>query len=87
MNARRVAELHLQLAELHRELADALVEGDDAADSNAQPAPLPPPPAPAPKKRTRRTGGPLVVAPVVPPDDVTRARARAQLNRLGFRGP
>ncbi|WP_437512331.1 hypothetical protein [Sorangium sp. So ce1099] len=87
MNARRVAELHRQLAELHRELADALVEGDDTADSKAPAAPLRSPPAPVPKKRARRVGGPLIVAPVVPPDDLTRARARAQLDRLGFRRP
>lgn len=86
MNARRVAELHRQLAELHRELADALVEGENVANGNAHPEPPPPPPAP-PKKRARRGGAPLVVAPVVPPSDLDRARARAQLDRLGFRRP
>ncbi|AUX30477.1 MULTISPECIES: hypothetical protein [Sorangium] len=72
MSPRRVVELHRQLAELHRELANALVEGDNFADSNAPPAP----PWRAPPRR-----------PVEPPDDLTRARARAQLDRLGVRRP
>lgn len=88
MSPRCIAELHRQLAELHRdELTDALVEGDDAADSSSPLALVPPPPAPMPKKRARRVDGPLVVAPVMPPVDLTQARAPAQLDRLGFRKP
>jgi hypothetical protein len=78
MNARRVAELHRQLAQLHGELADALVEGEAANDE---------PPPPPPEKKRRRAVAPLVVAPLSPPDDLTRARARDNLNRLGFRRP
>jgi len=78
-NKRRVAEIHQQLAELHRELADVLREGEERVGAE------PPESSPSVPERRRRPTGPLVLAPVIPPDDVTRARARAQLQRLGFR--
>ncbi len=64
MSPRCIAELHRQLAELHRdELTDALVEGDDAADSSSPLALVPPPPAPMPKNAPDASTGPLSSRP------------------------
>lgn len=74
MNSQRVAELL-------RQLADAIAEGETVEKTPPAPAP------PASPKRRRRPVAPLVVAPIAPPDDLTRARARDNLQRIGFRRP
>jgi len=73
-SARRAA-IFRQLGELFRELAE-----DEGAVDGA-------PPQPPAEKQRRRPVAPLVAAPLAPPDELMRARARRQLERKGFRRP
>ena len=70
MNSRRVAELLRQIAELHQELAVAILEEASTND---------------PPKKPRLPVVPKIVPPVEPPSEIDRERARRQLRRLGYR--
>ena len=70
MNARRIAELHAEIAKLHQELAEAMVP-DEAA-----------PVEPKTRRRVRVHPGP--VNPDRVPSDVDAARAARMLRRRGI---
>ncbi len=84
---RDLAALDRQRAALQVALADELDPLGACDDSRARLAETPAegPPCKSAKPRRGRAAAPLVAAPVAPPDEVTAARARQQLQRLGFR--
>lgn len=79
--ARRAAALLADLASLLAEVADAGAGAGAGSEADRQP-----PPEAKPRPRRPRVV-PLVAAPSGPVDDLTAARARKSLCRLGFRRP
>lgn len=72
MNARRIAEIHVELAKLHQELAEAMAP-DDAA--------------PTPDERPRRRRVRVHPGPVHPdrtPSEIDAARAARMLRKRGI---
>lgn len=76
MNARRVADLHRELARVHAELAEAL-ESEDviAADE---------PSSPRAKRAAAPTTKPRLVRPEGDNDELSRRKAQTFLRRQGY---
>lgn len=72
MNPRRVAELHRQLAQLHGELADALLEGEAVEAAPTEPTRT--------KPRPRRQ----LYRPPANITDLDRQRAKRALEKAGL---
>lgn len=70
MNARRIAEIHIEIAKLHQELAEAMAP-DDAA------------PAEVPRRRRVKVH-PGPVHPDRTPSEIDAARAGRMLRRRGI---
>jgi hypothetical protein len=68
MNLRRVAEIHVEIAKLHQELAEAMAPDDAVASL----------PAARPIRKVR-----VHPAPLAPPNDIDVARASRMLRRRG----
>lgn len=76
MNARRVAALHLELARVHAELAEALADDDGEAPADEPSAARPKRLAPAP--------APRLVRPAGDNDELARRKAQTFLRRNGY---
>lgn len=70
MNARRIAEIHVEIAKLHQELAEAMTPAEDA------------PVEPRPRRRVKVHPGP--VNPDRVPSEIDSARAARMLRRRGI---
>jgi hypothetical protein len=76
VNARRVADLHRELARVHAELAEA-IEADDADGE----APADEPSSPRPKRATPKV---RLVRPEGENDELARRKAQTFLRRNGY---